>query len=224
MRLLAIADTPQVLPPGGLLGVADQVGPGDVMMVPQLATAQAGEVGFRPVGAGAVDAVAVLVVDPLHGEPGMQRVSGRALVGVHHGAPGDPLADSRHGGVLAREHLRQRATIALAHRHHDAPLARPVRGASPVDPVGRPVLRPDMAAEVGAVDLDRTPLAADPQLFRAGRPVSFADITPWDRFAMASRSLCASTKAVLYCTSRSRARASMLLPFTSLQNTTTASR
>ncbi len=41
--------------------------------------------------------------------------------------------------------------------------------------------------------------------------------------AMASRSLCASTNAVLYCTSSSRLNASMLLPFTSLQKTTTAS-
>jgi hypothetical protein len=42
--------------------------------------------------------------------------------------------------------------------------------------------------------------------------------------AMASRSLCARTKAVLYCTSRSRAKASMLLPFTSLQKTAMAIR
>src|SRR6187549_3658662 len=42
--------------------------------------------------------------------------------------------------------------------------------------------------------------------------------------ATASRSLCASTNAVLYWTSRSRAKASMLLPFTSLQNSATASR
>jgi hypothetical protein len=42
--------------------------------------------------------------------------------------------------------------------------------------------------------------------------------------AIASRSLCARTKAVLYCTSRSRAKASMLLPFTSLQNTAIAIR
>src|SRR4051794_36596573 len=42
--------------------------------------------------------------------------------------------------------------------------------------------------------------------------------------AMASCSLCASTNAVMYWTSISRAKASMLLPFTSLQKAATASR
>jgi protein O-GlcNAc transferase len=50
----------------------------------------------------------------------------------------------------------------------------------------------------------------------------------WNRshakVAIASRSLCASANAVLYCTSRLRQRASMLLPFTSLQNSAMAIR
>ncbi len=210
VRLLAVADPAQVLWTCRLLRVVDEIGAGDVVVMPKLAAAQAGEVGFCPVGAGAVDAVAVLVVDPLHGEPGVQRVPGRAFVGVHHGAFGDALTDGRHGGFLAAKHLRQRAAIALAHHHHNSTFARPVLSLPPVDPVGCPVLRPDMAAEVGAVDLSHPSFAADLQPLRAGRPVGFADITPWDRFAIASRSLCASTKAVLYCTSKSRARASML--------------
>ncbi len=60
MRLLAVADTAQVLPPGRLLRVADEVGASDVVVMPNLAAAQAGEVGLCPVGAGAVNAVAVL--------------------------------------------------------------------------------------------------------------------------------------------------------------------
>src|SRR5512133_3449488 len=44
MYLLAIADAPCVFPPGGLLGIAEQIRPGDVMVVPHLAAAQAGEV------------------------------------------------------------------------------------------------------------------------------------------------------------------------------------
>ncbi len=189
MGLLAIADTPQVVAPGGLLGVADQIGPSNVIVVAKLGTAQAGEVGLRPVGAGAIDAVAVLVVDPLHGKPGVQRVPCWALVGMHHGAPGDPLTDGRHGGRLAGKNMGQRVAIALAHRHHDPAFARLVLGAPPVDPVGRPVLRPDMAAKIRTVDLSHPPFAADPQPLDAGRPVGFADIKPWDRFAMASRSL-----------------------------------
>ena len=42
--------------------------------------------------------------------------------------------------------------------------------------------------------------------------------------AIASRSLCAKTNAVLYGTPRSRDKASLLLPFTSLQNATIAKR
>ena len=61
MRLLAVADAAQVVPPCRFLRVADQVGTGDVVMMAELAAAQAGEVGLSPVGAGAVDAVAVLI-------------------------------------------------------------------------------------------------------------------------------------------------------------------
>ena len=72
-------------------------------MVTEFGPAQAGEVGLGFVGAGTVDAVAVLVVDPLHGEPGVQWVPGRALVGMDHRALGDPLADDRYSGFFARE-------------------------------------------------------------------------------------------------------------------------
>src|SRR5215213_20268 len=82
MHLLAVAEAPGVFPPGSLLGIAEQIPPGDGMVVPQLAAAQAGEVGFRVVGAGPVDAVALLMVDPPHGKAGMQPGPGRALIGI----------------------------------------------------------------------------------------------------------------------------------------------
>jgi hypothetical protein len=135
----------------------------------EFASAQTGEIGLRAIGAGAADAEAVLVIDPLHDEAGMQRVPRRALVGMNRGAYSDPLADRRHGIRLGRKHLRQRAAAALAHRHHHLTLARPVLGEPPVDPVDRQVLRPDMAAEIGAVDLGRASLAADTHCFRAVR-------------------------------------------------------
>src|SRR3954462_3277473 len=77
MHLLAVAKAPGVLPPGRLLGVAEEIRTGDVMVVPELAAAQARDVGFRAIGAGAVDAVALLVIDPPHREPGVQLVPGR---------------------------------------------------------------------------------------------------------------------------------------------------
>jgi len=51
MRLLAVADAAQVLAPGSLERVADKIKAGDVVVVLQLGTTQAGEVGLRPVGA-----------------------------------------------------------------------------------------------------------------------------------------------------------------------------
>ena len=74
VHLLAVADAAEVLAPGCLLGIAEEIRPSDVVVMPEFAPAQAGEVGFCAIGAGAVDTVAVLMVDPLHGEPGVQLV------------------------------------------------------------------------------------------------------------------------------------------------------
>ena len=57
MRLLAVADAAQVFPPCCLLRIADEIGTGDMVMVSQLAAAQAREKRLCPVGAGAIDAV-----------------------------------------------------------------------------------------------------------------------------------------------------------------------
>jgi hypothetical protein len=59
--LLAVADAAQVLAPSGLLSIADKVRPGDVVVMSEFAATQSGEVGFGTIGAGAVDAIAVLV-------------------------------------------------------------------------------------------------------------------------------------------------------------------
>ena len=117
--------------------------------------------GFRAIGAGAVDAIAVLMVDPLHGEPGVQLVPGRALVGVNQGALVDPLSDRRHGGLLRRAHLRQRPAVALAHHHDNLTFARLVLGKPPVHPIASHVFRPDVTTEVGAIDLGNSSLTAE---------------------------------------------------------------
>ena len=88
--LLAVTDPAEVLPPGCLLSVAREIWPGDMMMMAEFAPAQAREIGFGAIGAGASDAVALLVVDPPHGELGVQRVPGRALVGMNQGSLHDP--------------------------------------------------------------------------------------------------------------------------------------
>ena len=167
--LLAVTNPAEVLPPGCLLSVAREIWPGDMMMMAEFAPAQAREVGFGAIGAGASDAVALLVVDPPHGELGVQRVPGRALVGMNQGSLRDPLTNGRHSSLFSREHLRQRAAFTLAHHHNDLAFTGLVLGEPAVDPAGSQVLRPDMAAEAGAVDLSRSSLATDAQRFRAGR-------------------------------------------------------
>src|SRR4051794_33095931 len=148
--LLAIADAAQVLTPGGLLSVTQEIRPGDVVMVPEFATAQPREVGLRAIGAGAVYAVTLLVVDPPHREAGVQRVPSGALIGMRCGAPSDPQADGCNRIRLGGKYLRQRAPAALTHGNDNLAPARLVLRQPPVD--GQ-VLRPDVTAEPGAVDL-----------------------------------------------------------------------
>src|SRR5689334_22162695 len=108
-----------------------------------------------------IGSVAVLMVDPPHGEPGVQLVPGRALVGVNQGALVDPLSDRRHGGLLRRAHLRQRPAVALAHHHDNLTFARLVLGKPPVHPIGSHVFRPDVTTKVGAIDLGNSSLTAE---------------------------------------------------------------
>src|SRR5664279_948788 len=71
VQLLAVADATGVFSPGGFLGVAEEISAGDVVMMPNLPAAQPREEGLCTVGAGAVEAVALLMVDPPHREPGV---------------------------------------------------------------------------------------------------------------------------------------------------------
>jgi hypothetical protein len=60
MNLLAVTDAPEIFSPDGPLGIAPQIGAGDMMVMPSFAAAQAGEIGLRSVSAGAVDAMSPL--------------------------------------------------------------------------------------------------------------------------------------------------------------------
>jgi hypothetical protein len=52
---------------------------------------------------------------------------------------------------------------------NDLALARTVFGEPAIEPLGRPVLRPDVAAEIGAVDLGHPALTADAQRLHTRR-------------------------------------------------------
>jgi hypothetical protein len=63
----------------------------------------------------------------------------------------------------------QGTPLAFAHHDDDLAFAGLVLGEPPIEPVGGSVLRPDMTAEIGTVDLGNPPLTADTQGLRAGR-------------------------------------------------------
>ena len=120
---------------------------------------------------------------PLHLEARVQIVPGRRFVGVQHGALGDAVPDPGQRGALGLEHARQRLAAALADHDDDLALAGLVLGQAAVDAVLGQVGGPHVAAEVGAIDL--------------GLGAVVADLRPFISSAIASRSLCASTKADL---------------------------
>src|SRR5208283_1760070 len=95
------------------LGVANQIRPRNVVVMAKLAATQARKVGLRTIRAGAVYTEAILMVDPLHGEAGVQRVPGGAFIRMHRGALGDAQPDRRHGVSLGREDLRHCAAATL---------------------------------------------------------------------------------------------------------------
>jgi hypothetical protein len=84
-----------------------------VVVMPQFAAPHPRKVRLRAIGAGIIHAVALLMVDPLHREFGMERIPGRALVGVNLGSLGDPSANEGNGVLAA---VRIRAYPAAAGR------------------------------------------------------------------------------------------------------------
>jgi len=141
------------------------------------AAADAREEGLRPVDAGAVLAVGVLVVDAAHRVPGVQVVPGAGLVRMHLGALGDAGTDERAGGVLGGEHTGHGAAVALADGHDAPALAGLVDGQPAVLAILLAVLRADVAAKAGAADLRRPARAADHNALALGSH-DFAEVVP----------------------------------------------
>lgn len=107
-----------------------------MVMMPELAAAHPRKERLGAIGAGVVDAVSLLMIDPLHREFRVQRIPGRALVGMNHGSLGDPAADEGGCRVLGLEHGRQGAPVAFSHHDDDLAFPRLVLGEATIDPVG----------------------------------------------------------------------------------------
>lgn len=141
-KLRPVVDPSGVFAPSHLLGVGLQVGPGDVVMHADLCAPDPREKAFRIVRAGALVAVGVFVVDPLHVEACVvERVPRVCLVGVDRAARPDAPFERRDGLRLVLDHERLSAAATLAHNDDHSPFAVPVLRQPAVAPVLRRAAR-----------------------------------------------------------------------------------
>lgn len=94
------------------------------------------------------------MIDALREEASVQGVPTARLVGMDRGAERDAASHDR--GFLGLGDEGQGTAAALASDHDDAALTALILGLAAVDPIGLAVLRANVAAEIRAVDFDRT--------------------------------------------------------------------
>lgn len=152
--LLTVADAAMVLTPSHLASVGGEVGAGDVVMHAHLGAAKAGEERLGLVGAGAVSAVRLLVIDAVSLERGVETIPALSLIGVNNAAGGDALNDGRHGLGLRTEGEGESLALGLTDHDDDAALAGLVLGKATVAPIRLHVLGTNVATEVGAIHLN----------------------------------------------------------------------
>ncbi len=169
MNLLVVTDAKVVVTPSGLPRVARQIKPGNVMVMPSLATAGAGEIGLPFVSAGIVDAVSMLMVDRGIAKPPCSSFQAVLSSASMVRSSGNSKPDGAQSDLLGRKSLRQGAVAALAHGHDDLAPPRLVFSQPSVGPIGRPMLLRDMAAGKGATDLHSSSLTTDPCIQHGGR-------------------------------------------------------
>ena len=159
-ELRTVGGAAGVLTPGHFAGILVQITTSDVMVLTDFGAAEAGEIAFRLIGAGAILAVGAPVVDPPHFVPCVQVIPGRRLVGVNDAVAGDASPDDRHRVHLPRRDDRHGRTAALAHHDDTAALSVLVPPPTSVDPLHPVVTGSNMAAKPGAIDLNH-PIQSD---------------------------------------------------------------
>ena len=101
LNLPPVVHPAMILAPCRLLGIADQIGARDMVMVADLRPAEAGEELLGPIRINAPRiAVELLVIDPLHGEAGLQVIPAARLIRHDLGSLGDAGGDEAKGGGL----------------------------------------------------------------------------------------------------------------------------
>jgi hypothetical protein len=81
-----------VFAPCHFTGILAKVGPGNVVMLANLRAPQPGDIAFGLVRAGAVLAVSLAMINPLHFKAGMKIIPSPCLVGVDDAPSGDAPA------------------------------------------------------------------------------------------------------------------------------------
>src|SRR5208337_1204912 len=78
---------------------------------------QPGVIALRLVCAGAIRAIRLAMIDPLHLEGRMKIIPSPCLVGMDNAPSGDAPADDRHGLGLMLHDICHRLAATLAHDH-----------------------------------------------------------------------------------------------------------
>ena len=149
--------------------------------VPIFGAAKAAEIAFGLIGANAFVHERNRVIDALRIPTRVKRIPARAFVGVDGRERANAVANDRASVALIGDHERQRAALALAHDDDALALAGLVGLQAAVLAIFFAVFRADVTAKIAAVDFDNA-----------------VQLTPACSRAIASRSLCERTKAVLY--------------------------
>jgi hypothetical protein len=143
-----------VLAPRHFAGILAKMGPGDVLMLADLRAPEPGDIAFGLVRAGAIRAIRLAMIDPLHLEARMKIVPSPCLVGVDDASSGNASANDRNGLGLMFHDCRHGRTAPLTHHHDAAAFAVLVLASTPINASDSMIFRPNMAAKPTAIDLN----------------------------------------------------------------------
>ena len=132
----------------------DQDGARDMVMLADLRPPQPGEIALRLVCAGAIRAIRLTMIYPLHLEGRMKIIPSPCLVRVDNAPSGDAAADDRHGlGLMLHDGCHGLAAT-LAHRYDAEALAILVFAPAPINASDAMIFGPNIAAEPTTVDFN----------------------------------------------------------------------
>jgi hypothetical protein len=128
--------------------------PGNVMMLADLRAPQPGEKALRLVRAGAISAIRLAMIDPLHLETRMKIIPSPCLVSMDDAPSGDALTNDWHGLGLTLHDGCHRRAAALAHHHNAEALPILVFAPTPINASDAIIFGPNMATEPTAIDFN----------------------------------------------------------------------